>query len=274
MQSSGAMTRSTAFPAAAGLLAFVFAAGDAKAATFRVDYRITLAGLTLGAADLTGAVEGERYELRMRAQLTGIASLFTSSGRGGADSAGSMAGGRLVPSAFTATGRSGSAERTVRIGLAAGNASTVSIEPPFEPRPELGARVPLSDADRRGIIDPLSGVVALAANRTRPLDPANCNRTVPVFDGSQRFDMVLSYGETRSVQKPGYSGEVLVCNARYVPVAGHRPSRPSVRFMQDTRDISVWLAPIEGTRVLAPLRISVATMLGTTVVEAEKWSVE
>ena len=249
-------------------------AAPANAATFRAEYRITLAGLTLGGADLTGATEGDRYELKMRAQLTGLAGLFTSSGRGGADAAGTLGSARLVPTTFTATGRSSSAERTVRMGLAGSTATSVSIEPPFEPRPDLGERVPLAEADKRGVIDPLSGVVVLAQNRARPFEPANCNRTIPVFDGTQRFNLVLSYGETRAVRKPGYAGDVLVCNARYVPVAGHRPSRPSVRFMQDTRDISVWLAPVEGTRLLVPMRISVATMLGTTVVEAEKWNVD
>ena len=82
--------------------------------------------------------------------------------------------------------------------------------------------------------------------RADPMDPANCNRTLPIFDGATRFDVVLSYGETRSVAKPGYSGPVLVCNARYTPIAGHRPDRPGVKFMEDNREMSVWLAPVEG----------------------------
>lgn len=246
----------------------------AAAATFRVEYSISLAGLPLGSANLTGAVANDRYELQMRAQLTGLAGLFSGSGRGGADAAGTFGEARLSPSSFTATGRSGSSERTVKVGIRSGNAGAVTIEPPFEPRPELGPRVPLTDADKRGVIDPLSGMIALAISRAKPLDPANCDRTVPVFDGTQRFDMVLSFVERVPVKKPGYVGDALVCRARYVPIAGHRPSRPSVQFMQDNRDITVWLAPVEGTRVLAPLRISVRTMLGTTVVEAEKWNVE
>ena len=76
-------------------------------------------------------------------------------------------------------------------------------------------------------------------------DPANCNRTIPIFDGAARFDMVLSYGETQSVEKPGYKGPVLVCNARYVPIAGHRSLRPSTKFMEDNKDMQVWLAPVE-----------------------------
>jgi hypothetical protein len=76
------------------------------------------------------------------------------------------------------------------------------------------------------------------------------------------------------VKKPGYVGNVLVCNARYVPIAGHRPGRPAVQFMVENRDMSVWLAPVEGARVLVPLRIAVRTMIGTSVIEAQSWRVE
>jgi hypothetical protein len=41
--------------------------------------------------------------------------------------------------------------------------------------------------------------------------------------------------------------------------------------MQENRDMSVWLAPVEGARVLVPFRISIRTMIGTSVVEATRW---
>jgi hypothetical protein len=105
-------------------------------------------------------------------------------------------------------------------------------------------------------------------------DPSNCDRRIPVFDGASRFDVVLSYGETRAVQVPGYSGDVLVCNVRYVPISGHRPERPGTKFMAENKDMSVWLAPVEGKRVLFPLRVAVQTMVGMSVAEASQWSVE
>jgi hypothetical protein len=42
--------------------------------------------------------------------------------------------------------------------------------------------------------------------------------------------------------------------------------------MEDNRDMSVWLAPVEGTRVLLPIRISVRTTIGTNIIEATRWS--
>ncbi|MDB5559239.1 MAG: hypothetical protein JWQ36_2173 [Enterovirga sp.] len=253
------------------VLAMACAVFPARAADLRVDYRITLAGLTLGSAELKAKLDADRYDLRMNAQLTGLAGLFTASGRGGAVATGSLGGNRPLSSGFSATGKSGSSERTVQMALAAGNASEIRIEPPFEPRPD---RVPIEDEHKKGILDPLSAVLGVVATKGGPGDPANCNRTLPVFDGTQRFNVVLTYASKRRVQKPGFSGEVLVCNARYIPVAGHRPERWAVKFMQDNRDIAVWLAPVEGTRVLVPFRIDLRTYFGISVVEAERWALE
>ncbi len=42
--------------------------------------------------------------------------------------------------------------------------------------------------------------------------------------------------------------------------------------MEDNREMSVWLAPVEGTRALIPLRISVLTTIGTNIIEATRWT--
>jgi hypothetical protein len=249
----------------------IFAPVPLWAATIQVDYAMTLAGLPIGAANLTGAIDDERYSLKLEGHLTGLVGALSGGSRGAATANGALSGGRPVAAGFAATARSSSSERILQIGLSSGNVTKVQIDPPFEERPD---RVPLGEADKRGVLDPLSGLVAVAANRAAPLDPANCNRTIPVFEGTQRFNVVLSFAETRPVKKPGYVGNVLVCNARYVPIAGHRPGRPAVQFMVENRDMSVWLAPVEGARVLVPLRIAVRTMIGTSVIEAQSWRVE
>ena len=56
-------------------------------------------------------------------------------------------------------------------------------------------RVPVTAAHTRGIIDPVSALLMPTQGRGEPLDPDNCNRTLPVFDGATRFNVVLSYAE-------------------------------------------------------------------------------
>jgi Protein of unknown function (DUF3108) len=252
--------------ALAAAIALPLAAPEARAVTLNVDYRLYLAGIPIGSAEVKGTFEGAQYRLELQARLTGLGALV--GGDGSATAAGSMTSARPTPSAFAARARTSAGERTLRMGLVGGNAVAVSIEPPLEPKLD---KVPLGEIHKRAIIDPLSAVLAPVV-RGSLTDPSNCNRTVPIFDGGMRFDMVLSYAGTREVEKPGYSGPVLVCSVRYVPIAGHRPNRPATRFMQENRDISVWLAPVEGARVLVPIRISLRTMIGTSVAEATRFA--
>jgi len=254
-----------------GVAAAAFwAASPASAASLKVDYGISLAGLPIGTAGMASAFDGSRYNLQLQAKLTGLAGALTG-GKGAATATGSFSGAQPLPASFAVTSRSNRDQRTVRMGLASGNVVALDITPPLDEKPD---RVPLKDAHKRGIIDPVSALVMPVQGRGNPLDAANCNRTIPVFDGAARFDIVLSYAETRNVDKPGYNGPVLVCQARYVPIAGHRSERPATKFMQENRDMSVWLAPVAGTRVLVPLRISVRTMVGISVIEALNWSVD
>lgn len=274
MRVAGAAVRRAAVAAGPALAlagaALGLAASEGRAATLKVDYAITLAGLPVGSADLSTAFEGDRYRMEIQARMTGLAGAITG-GKGGGTAAGALGPGRPLPASFAVTSRSSSDQRTVRVGLVDGNVAAVDIAPPLEVRED---RVPVTEPHKRGVVDPASALLMPALAKGGMTDRANCDRTIPVFDGAARFDVVLSYAETKTVQKPGYNGPVLVCNARYVPISGHRPDRPGTKFMQDNRDMQVWLAPVEGLRVLVPLRISVKTMVGTSVVEASRWSVE
>jgi hypothetical protein len=240
------------------------------AETLRVDYGISLAGLPLGSADLATTFDGTKYSIQLGAKLTGLAGFLTG-GKGAATAAGAVAGSQPVPASFAITSRASQEERTVRMGLSGGSVAAVEVKPPLDPKPD---RVPLTENHKRGVLDPVSALLMPATAKGGLLDPANCNRTLPIFDGAARFDVVLTYGETRQVEKPGYRGPVLVCNARYVPIAGHRALRPSTKFMAENRDMSVWLAPVEGAHVLLPLRIAVRTTIGMSVIEASHWGVQ
>lgn len=232
-----------------------------------VDYGINLAGLPIGTARLAGAFDGPRYRMDVSATLTGLVGAITG-GQGSAQSSGILGSGPQ-PTSFAIASRTANAGIAVRMALRQGNVVQSEVTPPLI---DMEDRVPVSAANKRGIMDPASALLMPAQARGELTDPENCNRTLPVFDGATRFNVVLSYAETRAVEKPGYAGPVLVCNARYQAVAGHRPDRPGVRFMEENRDMSVWLAPVEGTRVLLPIRISVRTTVGTNIIEATRWT--
>ena len=251
-------------------LAFLAAgAAGARAESWRATYSVSLLGLPIGTAGIVGEINRTSYRLEANAKLTGLGALV-SSARGAATGAGAISAGRILPATYAVTAANAQMTRTMRMSLAGSAVTGVDISPPFEDKPD---RVPLRDQDKRGVVDPV-GAFVLAVPGSGPLvGPAACNRNIPVFDGYTRFDVRLSYVGQRRVATEGYEGPVAVCTVRYVPIAGHRPDRPATKFMAENKNMEVWLAPMESARVVLPYRISVRTMIGTTVIEASEFNV-
>lgn len=246
-----------------------FMAGLPAAATagpVEARYQISIGGLSIGAATIGGQISAQSYRIALNARLTGLAGALTS-GAGAVQVSGSFQGDRPISNGYALSANNSQISRTIRIGMAAGNVSEVAIEPPFEPKPD---RVPVLEHHRRTVADPVSALMMPARVQGDLLSPENCNRRIPVFDGVQRFDIDLSFVESRAINEPrkGYVGHVLVCRASYTPVAGHRPL-PVTNYMQQNRDMQVWLAPVAGSRALMPYRIQVKTQIGQLVIEAQ-----
>ena len=243
----------------------LFAMSAAKADTLNIKYSVHFSVLPIGNAFLSGSVSPAAYSVEASVKLSGLASMVSSS-KGVATAAGAFAGGKLVPQSYATTAANSKQTRTIRMAISGGNVSGLEINPPFDEAPN---RVPITDASKRGIFDPLGGILM---PYTGDFGEGVCNRTLPVFDGGARFNIALSYSGTKQVKAKGYSGPVMVCSARYTPVAGHRPDKPATKFMADNRDLEVWMAPVGQTHVAAPYKISVKTMTGTAVIEATEFS--
>lgn len=258
---------------ASSLAGFAFAAAvcapnlSAVAASLDARYDVSLLGLTLGTASINGGIDGSSYKLDVAAKLTGLVGGFTG-GRGSGAATGSLNGTRLSPASFAVSSASSSESRTVRMALDSNSVSAVEIVPPIDAKPD---RVPIKDDHRRNIVDPLSAF--LMPMNGKGLASA-CNRTLQIFDGAARYDIKLSQAGTREVKLDGYNGPVAVCQVRYVPISGHRSQRPSTKFMTENKDISTWLAPVAGTDMMIPVRVSVRTMIGTAVLEASSLKVD
>ncbi len=255
------------------LLAGTGLPGPGAAATadaLKAHYSISLIGLPIGAAAVTGFVDPSAYRVELSTRLTGLASLLSSS-KGAGTATGAIDNGRLAPASYATTSSNSTMTRTLRMAMKEGTVSGVEIMPPFDP---TIPRVPVSAADRRDILDPLSAFVMQVPPGGDVVGPAACNRTLPMFDGATRFDLTLSYVGTRSVRAKGYGGPVSVCSVRFKPISGHRTDGAGTQFMADNKDIEVWLAPLGGTRTVFPFRISVMTLIGTTVIEADEFSVD
>jgi hypothetical protein len=253
-----------------GTCAALAAAGIARADVLHATYGVSLIGLPIGKASLEAQLSPTSYSIEAYAALTGLARLFANS-RGASTGRGAIIGGHVSPATFATTAANNYMTRTIRMALSRNSVIGVDITPPFEDKPD---RVPLGPHDESGVVDPVGAFIIAAPPGAPIVSPASCNRRIPIFDGYTRFDIDLSYVGERNVSTRGYSGPVAVCSARYVAISGHRRDRPVTKFMEENKNLEVWLAPIPSAHVLIPFRVSILTMIGTTVVQASEFRVE
>ncbi len=246
--------------ALAGACGPAFADGSLQA-----KYALSVAGIEIGRANLIVQATDTTFEIAGSGRVSGIMRAV-SSGKGTAAARGSMEGGKPAPQVFAANTESDGKVEAIRIAFAGTAVKELDVDPPTKVLPD---RIELTDAHKINVIDPMTGAFVSVPGTADMLSAAACIKSIPVFDGRQRFDVTLSFVRMEDVKaEKGYSGPAVVCRAGYVPVAGHRPARSTVKYMQQNKDMYVWLVPISGTRLMAPFRVSIATLIGTAVLEA------
>ena len=251
---------------ATAVLALPLAAAPALADSAKVGaiYDISFGGMSFAQGKLSLVVDGSAYSAKVAMRPASLARIFSSE-KVDAQSAGWLRGGAVLPTRYTMEASNSEKSSSVRMDLSSGTLKSVDAEPPTKPHRDI---VPIQSKHWKGVLDPVSAVVMPVRTVEDATGPAACARTLPIFDGWTRFDVPLSYQGTKTVETKSYKGTVVVCSARWVPVSGHKRNKESVRYMQNNRALEAWLAPIPGTTLLVPYRVSVGTMRGTLVVEA------
>ena len=121
------------------------------------------------------------------------------------------------------------------------------------------------------VADPLSAMLIPYASNA--FAPANCDRTLRIFDGRRRYNLALSYKRIDKLKmKHGYDGKVLVCNVVLRPIAGYKVGSLLVRYLAGKDDLEMWFAPIAGVAIMAPVRALMPTLIGTMDIRADKFT--
>jgi hypothetical protein len=243
---------------------------SARADEFRARYTVSLIGFHIGEVVAVGSLGPANYRVNLSAKLTGVAAMV-SNVKLALAATGALRKGGLAPLSYATTSANSQGVRTVRMSLDAGNVKAVEIFPPFE---DKEGRVPVTEANKRNIVDPTSALIMAVPEGEPLVGPAACNRTIPVYDGYARFDIALHYVGVTEVTVDGYSGPVSVCAARYRPISGHKRDSKSTKFMAENRDIEAWLAPIPRPHVVVPIHVALMTLAGSAVIDAVEFSVE
>jgi hypothetical protein len=232
-------------------------------------YTVTLGGLPVGRGAWVIDITDDHFTASASGATSGLMRVFAS-GQGQSAARGTISSaGQLMPSTYASSVVTDQKFDEVRMVISSGNVREFVADPPVVPSPE---RVPLTEAHRRGVADPMTASLVRVPGNGDPLAPQACQRTLAVFDGRMRYDLKLAFKRLEQVKaEKGYQGAAVVCSVHFAPIAGHIPDRAAIKYLTELRDIELWLAPIAGTRVMVPYRVSVPTPFGVGVMQATQF---
>jgi len=252
-----------------GLVGVVAAPDMARAqAKLEAQYTATLAGLPIGSGSWVVEIGDTNYSAAATGTTSGLLRAFTG-GQGTTAGRGTLNGGRAMSSIYAATISTRRKSDEIRLTIANGAVKDFKVDPPQDDDPE---RVPLTEAHRQNVLDPMTASMVRVSGNGDLLTPDVCQRKVSVFDGRLRYDLDLAFKRMDKVKADkGYAGPVVVCAIYFAPVAGFIPTRTAIKYLTNMRDMEVWLAPVAGTRVLVPFRAQGPTPVGEAVLEATQF---
>jgi hypothetical protein len=255
---------------AMGIAAVALLAATPVQAQGRLDarYTVTLAGVPIGKGAWVVDIADDQFTAAASGTTAGLLRVL-SSGQGSGASRGYIVGGNPVPASFAASITADRKTEEIRMTLGSGDVKDFVITPPVKPDPD---RIPVTDAHRHGVSDPMTGSLVRVPGTGNPVGPAACERTTSIFDGRMRYNLRFSYKRMEHVKaEKGYEGPAVVCAVYFVPVAGYVPSRTAIKYLTKQRDMEVWLAPVATTRVLVPFRLSIPTPIGLGLMQATQF---
>jgi hypothetical protein len=239
------------------------ASHGAQAQRLDAHYAISMTGIRVGKSAWTVNIEEDRYSVSASGGSVDILSVLVR-GEGVARVAGSIKDGRLVPATFSSSLTEDSEKVDLKMTFNDGNVTAVEDNAP-PPSPD---RVPLAQSHAQGVTDPLTALIIPDEGSGAVPAKESCNRTLAIFDGRRRYDLVLSFKRMEQIPDKAEGASVLVCNVILHPIAGHRANSMIMKYVAGRRDMEIAFAAIAGTRFLAPFRLSVPTLIGTMAISA------
>ena len=252
-------------------LGVVFAGGALPAfaqGKIEAQYEATLAGIPVGRGAWNIDISDDQYSASAVGGTAGLLKTFAS-GSGSGSAQGRVVNGALVPANYSAS--TSTSKKTETIHMVLGNGAikefVIDPQPPVDPD-----RLPVTEAHRRNVLDPMTGAMLRVPGTADPLSPEACRAGTSIFDGRMRYDLKLEFKRMETVRaEKGYRGPVVVCAIYFAPIAGYIPDRPVIKYLTAARNMEIAFAPVLGTRILVPFRMVIPTPLGVAMLEATQF---
>jgi predicted small integral membrane protein len=233
------------------------------------DYAVTLLGIPIAHITWTVAIQPDQFSAAANGSTSGLLRTF-SAGSGTASANGSVGTAQPKPANFALNITNSKGSDGEKIVFTGGHAKEY-LDHPQTTSPSW---VPLTEAHRVGVIDPMTALLFHVPGNGNLVVPQACQRKIAVFDGHMRYDLQVAFKRLDTVRaNAGYQGPVVVCSVSFSPVAGYEPGRYTIKYVAAQHDIEIWLAPVAGTRLLAPFRAYTPTPLGPGILQATRFVV-
>lgn len=250
-----------------GVLTFAglaIAAGAARADDlYRTEYDISIFGLSIARSVIETTVNGANYNLNGRFLTSGLARVFDDTD-GTVHVTGGASGGKVVPRSFDLAYKHGRKNKSTTIRFANGNVVAAENRPAVKKRDPW---VETSPRDLLNVSDPLSALMVPADNGR-----AVCDRTLSVFDGQTRADIKLSFNGTESFTTDGFTGESVICSAKFIPISGYQKGKKAIDYLSNRSRITISFASLGDSGIYAPVVARIGTRIGTLKIAATRFS--
>lgn len=231
-------------------------AAELGALTVEAHYALHFNGIKVGHIDMASKLKENVYTLSGAASVSVLFGAFKYSGTSNAT--GSIDNGLPQPASYGVEWRANKKAATTHIAFKDSRATDIKIDPPPKLKHDT---VPLTPAHLAQALDPMSAVLRMTTGNDR----TPCDRRLPIFDGHQRYDIVMSF--KRMIRLPqrvaGQSPSVgYVCRLAYEPIAGHRDNADTHAYAAN-RNVEIVMRAVPALRLHIPHSISIPTEWGT-----------
>lgn len=233
---------------------------------YKADYRVSLYGLSIAEASFsTDLAPDGAFKVKGHLSSSGIGSLFDDTS-GTLDVEGRIGKSGPVPGNYVVKYKHGNKDKSTTIAFSNGDvANTVNV-PPVRKK---GKWVDLKPEDLRSVFDPISGVMVVTDDLNKI-----CNRTLHLYDGQTRVDLVLSAnGGPKPLDIKGFKGQSIDCAAKFVPISGYRSDRKAIEYLKNSSKIGLTFASFGNSAIYSPVQASIGTRIGTVKVAATRLEV-
>lgn len=227
-------------------------------------YKVVVAGFELGTFNFTSTTAGNTYSLAGQADLTWGLGIFN--WKSDTRASGTFAGDVVRPAGYTFDFKANSKTGGAKMGFTDGNVTSHATLPPSST--DGAGYVPLKDTHLRAVFDPLSALMAVS--RGGSANP--CGRRIGIFDGKQRFDLIMTFRRQEQIKEAKPSGQPTVgyvCRVQYIPLGGYKNNK-ATQDMAANAGIEVLLRPVPSANMLVPQTITIPTAVGHAVLAVQR----